>query len=75
MPTYLRMEGEVWRLPANANARSIHQQIVQAMQSGAIIQVPVELGDDPRGQTSLTINGRAAAQFALVELPDQGQSG
>jgi hypothetical protein len=69
------MEGEVWRLPADANAHAIHQQIVQAMQSGAIIQVPVELGDDPRGQTSLTINGRAAAQFALVELPEQSQLG
>jgi hypothetical protein len=73
MTTYLRIEGEVWRIPANANAREIHQRIVQAMQRGEVVQVPVELGDDPRGQTSLTINGRAASQFALVEVPDQGQ--
>lgn len=75
MPTFLRIEGETWRLPANVNAQSVHQQIVHAMQNGTVTQVPVELGDDPRGQTSLTINGRAAAQFALVQLQDQSQAG
>lgn len=67
MPTFLRIDGDTWRLPATVNPGQIHGQIVKAMQDGEIIQIPVELGDDPRGQTSLTINGRALAQFALVD--------
>jgi hypothetical protein len=68
MATFLRIDGDTWRLPSTVNAAQIHAQISKAMQEGGLISIPVEMADDPRGQTSLTINGRAAAHFALVEI-------
>ncbi len=70
MPLHLMIDNTVWRLPATVNPSDIHSQILNAMHGGDVISIPVELGDDPRGQTSLTINGRATGQFALVDLPD-----
>ena len=71
MATYLRIDGETWRLPATTNAAQVHAQITQAMQEGEVVNVPVETADDPRGQTSLTINGKAVGQFALLQAGDR----
>lgn len=70
VPLHLKIDSAVWRLPTTVNPGDIHAKIFHAMQGGDVITIPVELGDDPRGQTSLTINGRSVGQFALIELPD-----
>jgi len=69
---YLKLDGEVWKLPADTKAGELRSQIADAMQSGAVIEVPVETADDPRGQAILTINGHAATQFAVLEAQDPG---
>lgn len=67
MGSYLRIDSEIWRLPADLDPTVVHSSVVQAMQGGQVIRIAVEtVGDSPR-QTYLTLNGRAIGQFALVE--------
>jgi hypothetical protein len=68
MATFLRIDADTWRLPGTVNAAQIHGQIRSAIQEGNVISIPVGMADDPRGQTSLMINGRAVGHFAPVEI-------
>lgn len=70
MPKYLLLDDKTWRLPATADERRIHEALRQSMADGNPVAIGVELGDDPRGQVSLTVNGSAATQFTIVDLPE-----
>lgn len=72
MPYFLLIDDKTWRLPLNTDQHRLHAAIRQSMADGQPTVIQVELGDDPRGQIGLIVNGRAVGQYAVVELPEPG---
>lgn len=59
-----------WRLPAETDLEALHDEIEDAMSQGTVLRVTVELQDDPRGRTTLLLNGRTLLAATAVELPE-----
>jgi hypothetical protein len=60
-----------WRLPAETDMDNLNQRISNAFAKGLPLEVPVELGDDPRARTVLTINTARVKWIAAIETPEE----
>lgn len=55
-------------------AEKIAADIRTAMANGTVIEVEVELGDDPTNQPTVTVNGGALAWFTIASAPERPPS-
>lgn len=56
-----------WRLPAETDMDDLRMRISDAFAEGLPLEVSVELGDDPRSRTTLTINTMRVKWIAAIE--------
>jgi hypothetical protein len=63
-----------WRLPAETNPHQLRDDIAACMESGNVLRVTVEMGDNPLERAELLLNGKGLPAVAVVELaePDSG---
>lgn len=66
------MSGGSWRLPAGTDLDELRAQVAAVMRTGKVIEVTVEMNNDPRQRTQVLVNGRALAQAVVAELDDSG---
>lgn len=59
-----------WRLPAETDLAALHESIRQAMIDGAVLEIEVEMGDDPLHRSKLLMNGSALGNAIVVEIAE-----
>ncbi len=75
MAAYLMLAGlaQNFRI-AERKASEIQDTVRAAMEDGTVVDVPIEMGDDPTTLPTLTVNGSALAWFTVVHTVDPAVS-
>lgn len=72
MANYLLLgtAGESWRLPARTDANDLRNWLAEAAQAGELVNLSVEMNNDPRQGLTITVNPSALGWWAVFEKPD-----
>jgi len=62
--------GGNFRIPSGTPAQTIRDQLRHAVESGSILDVVYEMGDNPLDRQVVTVNGKALQFFSVVETAD-----
>jgi hypothetical protein len=70
MPKHLSLSAESthnWRLPADTDVDGLRNRLRTAMEKGQVIDVQVEMNNDPRATAPVLINGNNLLVYDLPE--------
>jgi hypothetical protein len=68
---YLRIDGESWRLPPDADVEGVDRTVYGAMVDGNVVAIDVQLSDEPRSTKPLYVNGATIRMATVAEVEEK----